>query len=145
MTSAALKSALAGLLAATLVSVTALAGDAEGTWVSEDGGLKVELSHCGGKLCGRVVWLGEPTDRRTGQPKTDKQNPDPAKRDRPLIGLEVATMAPTGHDRWSGTIYNADDGHVYRANLRIKDARTAVLEGCMLVVLCRGHTWTRAR
>lgn len=145
MTSTVLKSALAGLFAAALVSGAARAADAEGTWVSEDGGLKVTLSDCGDKLCGRVVWLGEPIDRRTGKPKTDTRNPDPAKRARPLIGLEVATMAPVGHDRWSGTIYNADDGHIYRANLRIKDAHTAVLEGCMMVVLCRGHTWTRTR
>lgn len=137
-----MRSLFAGLIAAVLTSSVAVAG-AEGTWVSEDGGLKVELTDCGSKLCGHVVWLGEPIDRRTGKPKTDLQNPDPAKRDRPLIGLEVVTMTPTGADRWSGTIYNADDGHMYRANLRIKDARTAVLEGCMLMVLCRGHTWTR--
>lgn len=91
----------------------------------------------------RVVWLGEPLDR-TGKPKIDMQNPDPAKRARPLIGLPVVEMTPAGRDRWSGTIYNADDGHVYRAHLTVKDAHTAVLEGCMLVVLCRGHTWTRA-
>lgn len=113
--------------------------------MSEDGGLKVALADCGGKLCGRVVWLGEPNDRQTGKPKTDTQNPDPHKRTRPLIGLEVATMTPAGPEQWSGTIYNADDGHVYRAHLRLRDDRTAVLEGCMLVVLCRGHTWTRAR
>jgi uncharacterized protein (DUF2147 family) len=145
MTSIAMRAALAGLFAVAVFSGTACAGGPEGTWISEDGGLKVELSACGGKLCGRVVWLGEPIDRRTGKPKTDANNPDPAKRTRPLIGLAVATMAPTGQDRWSGTIYNADDGHVYRASLRITDGRTAVLEGCMLMVLCRGHTWTRTR
>jgi uncharacterized protein (DUF2147 family) len=145
MMSSALKAALAGLFATALACGAARAGGAAGTWTSEDGGLKVELSDCGGNLCGHVVWLGEPIDRRTGKPKTDAHNPDPAKRTRPLIGLEVATMTPTGRDRWSGTIYNAEDGHVYRANLRIKDAQTAVLEGCMLVVLCRGHTWRRAR
>ena len=72
-----------------LLSDAALAGTPEGVWQTQDGDLKVRLSNCAGKLCGRVVWLGEPIDPRTGRPKTDKHNPDPAKRTRPLIGLKV--------------------------------------------------------
>jgi uncharacterized protein (DUF2147 family) len=139
-----MKAVFAALFGAMLLSTPALASDAAGTWVSQDGGLKVQLVDCGDRICGRVVWLGEPLDR-AGRPKTDTQNPDPAKRARPLIGLPVVRMGPAGRGRWSGTIYNADDGHVYRAHLTVKDAHTAVLEGCMLVVLCRGHTWTRTR
>lgn len=138
-----MKTVSAALVGAMLLSTPAAASDAAGTWVSQDGGLKVQLVDCGDRICGRVVWLGEPLDRATGQPKTDKQNPDPAMRSRPLIGLPVVQMAPTGNHRWSGTIYNADDGRIYRAHLSVQDARTAVLQGCMLVVLCRGHTWTR--
>jgi uncharacterized protein (DUF2147 family) len=138
-----MRSLFAALAGAALLSTAALAASPEGIWMSEDGGLKVELSECGGKLCGRVVWLGEPLDQ-AGKPKTDRLNPDPGKRDRPLIGLEVVHgMAPAGPDRWSGVIYNADDGHTYRANLHITDERTAVLEGCILKLLCMGHTWTR--
>jgi hypothetical protein len=33
----------------------ALASDAAGTWVSQDGGLKVQLVDCGNRICGRVV------------------------------------------------------------------------------------------
>jgi uncharacterized protein (DUF2147 family) len=134
---------LAALAGAALLSTAAFAASPEGTWMSEDGGLQVELTDCGGNLCGRVVWLGEPLDD-AGKPKTDRLNPDPSKRARPLIGLEVVHgMAPAGPDRWSGPIYNADDGHVYRAHLRVTDERTAVLEGCILKVLCLAHTWTR--
>jgi len=133
----------AALSGAALLSNAALAASPEGIWMPEGGGLKVELSNCAGNLCGRVVWLGEPLDQE-GQPKTDRLNPDPSKRDRPLIGLEVVHgMSPAGPDRWSGVIYNADDGRTYRANLRVTDERTAVLEGCILKVLCLGHTWTR--
>lgn len=139
-----MKTVSLALAGAMLLTTPAFAGDAAGTWVSQDGGLKVQLVHCGHRICGRVVWLGEPLDR-AGRPKTDTQNPDPAKRGRPLIGLPVVEMAPAGPDRWSGTIYNADDGHVYRAHLMVTDPDKAVLEGCMLVVLCRGHTWKRSR
>lgn len=139
-----MRSLFAALAGAALLSNSAVAAGPQGTWMSEDGGLKVELTDCGAKLCGHVVWLGEPIDENTGKPKTDQLNPDPDKRDRPLIGLQVVRdMAPAGPDRWSGLIYNAEDGHEYRARLRITGERTAVLEGCILRVLCMGHTWTR--
>ncbi|MEJ2434203.1 MAG: DUF2147 domain-containing protein, partial [Pseudolabrys sp.] len=79
----------AAAAAILMLSQAAYAAGPEGTWMSEDGGLKVRLSDCGGRLCGRVVWLNEPIDRKTGKLKTDKLNPDPAKRSRPLIGLKV--------------------------------------------------------
>jgi len=125
---------------------SASAGDVPlGTWVSEDGGVKVRLSNCGGnQLCGTVVWLGEPIDKITGRLKTDKNNPDPAKRSRPLIGLHVAGFSPSGPNEWSGTIYNADNGHTYRADLKVRDTETLRLQGCIWKYLCMGHTWTRA-
>jgi len=134
--------AVIGLLA---LSSAAYAAPAEGTWLSQDGATKVRLSDCGGKLCGTVVWLHEPIDRDTGKPKTDKLNPDPAKRARPMIGLQVAGgLAPDGPDKWSGRIYNADDGKTYQASFQVQSERTARVQGCVLSVLCKSHTWTRS-
>jgi uncharacterized protein (DUF2147 family) len=139
------KCVTAAAIGLILLSSAALAGAPEGTWLSHDGGTKIRLSDCGGKLCGTVVWLNEPIDRATGKPKTDKHNPDPAKRARPLIGLQVAHgLAPSGPNKWSGRIYNADDGHTYQASLKVESESTAKVEGCVLMVLCKGHTWTRA-
>lgn len=138
--------AACGLLALScLMSAPARAESGpQGTWVSEDGGLKVRVSNCGGnRICGTVVWLGEPNDA-AGKPKTDKHNPDPAKRSRPLIGLHVAALKASGPNHWSGQIYNADDGHIYQAHLVVKDESTMRLQGCVLNVLCQGHTWTRS-
>ena len=137
------------ILAATgmfLVSNAALAASPEGNWLSEDGGTKVHIAPCAGnKLCARLVWLDQPVDLATGKPKTDKLNPDPAKRDRPLIGLEVVhALAPSGPNTWSGLIYNADDGHTYRANLKVETEGVAKVKGCVLAVLCKTHTWKRA-
>jgi uncharacterized protein (DUF2147 family) len=123
----------------------ALAANPEGNWLSEDGGTKVHLSTCGGnRLCATLVWLGHPIDPATGKPKTDKLNPDPAKRMRPLIGLQVVNaLAPSGPNTWSGRIYNADDGHTYKALVRIESERVAKVRGCVLAVLCKTHTWTK--
>jgi uncharacterized protein (DUF2147 family) len=126
-----------------LLSHAALAASAEGTWLSSDGGTKVRLSDCGGKLCGTVVWLHEPADPSTGKPKTDKLNPDPAKRARLMVGLRVASLAPSGQNTWSGNIYNADDGKTYQASFQVQSQRTAKVQGCVLSVLCKSHIWTR--
>ena len=127
------------------LSATALAAPLAGNWLSEDGKTKVHLSICGpNKLCGTLVWLGHPTDRANGKPKTDKHNPDPARRGRPLIGLQVVrALAPSGPNKWSGLIYNADDGHTYKAYLTVGSDGVAKVEGCVLAVLCKRHTWTR--
>lgn len=143
--SAAMKLTHAVLAGLFCMSSAALAGAPEGTWLSEDGGTKVQITQCrGDKLCGTVVWLDEPIDKQTGKPKTDKLNPDPSKRNRPLIGLQVIQdLSPNGPGMWSGAIYNADDGRTYQASLRLQGDASAKVQGCVLKVLCKKHTWTR--
>ena len=71
-------------IAFCFLTSAALAANPEGNWLSEDGGTKVRISTCGGnKLCATLVWLDHPIDPATGRPKTDRLNPDPAKRSRP--------------------------------------------------------------
>jgi uncharacterized protein (DUF2147 family) len=140
-----MRSVAAAACGLVLLSSAALAAEPEGTWLSHDGGTKVRVTDCDGKLCGTVVWLKKPIDRTTGRPKTDKHNPDPAKRARPLIGLQVARgLAPSGPHKWSGRIYNADDGHTYQVSFQVQSETTATLKGCVLGILCKGHTWTRS-
>jgi uncharacterized protein (DUF2147 family) len=55
----------------------------------------------------------------------------------------VSGLAPSGPDTWSGPIYNADDGRTYQASFKVQSAGTAKVQGCVLGVLCKGHTWTR--
>lgn len=131
-------------LALLVLTNAALAAPPYGVWTSQERDVRVRLSGCSGKICGTLVWLRKSVDPKTGKPKTDRLNPDPAKRTRPLIGIEVVhDFVPTGARKWSGTIYNADDGHTYSARLTVLDPRTIRLQGCMLVVLCMGHTWRR--
>ena len=133
--------ALFGMSAGTALAVVPVTG----TWLSADGGTKVRVSECGGKLCGKVVWLNEPIDPATGKPKTDKRNSDPAKRSRPLIGVPVVNgMTPSGDNKWSGKIYNADDGKTYDAHVTLVSSDAMRVQGCVLSVLCKSQTWKRA-
>jgi uncharacterized protein (DUF2147 family) len=115
-----------------------------GTWLSQNGGTKVRITDCGGKLCGKVVWLKDPLGA-DGKPKTDRHNQDESKRARPLIGVPVVQgMAPSGQNKWSGEIYNADDGKIYQAHVTVKSENAMNVQGCVLGLLCKSQTWTRA-
>lgn len=139
-----MKSFCGAMFGLAILSSAALADVPEGVWLSEDGYTKIHLSQCGGKLCGTVVWLKRPNDPDTGKPKTDTLNPDPKKRSRPLLGLQVVQgLAPSGPNKWSGQIYNADDGNTYQVHL-IPDGNRAKVQGCVLGVLCQTQSWTRA-
>jgi len=135
--------AASAIVAAGLFPALAADNEPTGTWMSADGGAKVRIASCGNGICGNIVWLRETTDRATGKPKTDKHNPSEARRSRPMIGLQVISgMKPDGDNRYSGQIYNADDGKTYRSKLTLVAWNKAKVEGCVLV-FCKGETWTR--
>lgn len=124
----------------------ASAADPFGTWLTGDKKGKVHVVNCGGALCGTLVWLLEPNDPATNQPKTDKQNVDANKRSRPLIGIPIVLdMKPNGGSAWQGQVYNAEDGNTYSGSFTLTGANTAELKGCVMGgLICKGQTWTRS-
>ena len=61
------------------------------------------------------------------------------------MGTEIVhNMKPSGQgDRWSGRVYNPEDGGTYAAHITMKSDDTLRIEGCMMVI-CSGETWKRA-
>jgi uncharacterized protein (DUF2147 family) len=118
-------------------------GDPSGVWLTQAGDARVKVSKCGGGICGVIVWLREPIDAETGKPATDSKNPNPALAQRPMIGLPLFSgMRPSGPDRWSGQIYNADDGSLYASHISLPGPDALRVEGCV-GALCGGETWSR--
>src|ERR1700754_4071865 len=112
--------ALAALLAVTTAKAQGAAGSPDGIWLTQAGDAKVRVSKCGAGICGVVVWLREPTDSLTGKPQVDDKNPNPSLKRRPMIGLPLFSgMHPTGPGKWSGQIYNADDGSTLASNVSV--------------------------
>ena len=133
----------AALLAAAVAHAQAL--EPNGVWLTQAGDAKVRVSKCGGGICGVIVWLREPNDSATGKPATDSKNPNPSLARRPMIGLPLFSgMEPAGPNRWSGQIYNADDGNMYASHISLSGPDALNVEGCV-GALCGGETWTRAR
>jgi uncharacterized protein (DUF2147 family) len=140
-----------GLIVAMLMAVSSAspakaqaAGDPSGIWLTQAGDARVRVSRCGSGICGVVVWLREPIDSATGKPAIDDKNPNPALAKRRIIGLPLFSgMHSTGPGKWSGQIYNADDGKSYASNVSVADPDTLKVEGCV-GGLCGGESWTRS-
>jgi uncharacterized protein (DUF2147 family) len=116
-----------------------------GVWVEEDGEAQIGIAPCQDKLCGHIVWLKNPTDNN-GQSLMDVNNPNPALRTRPILGLLImAGLQPNDDNTYlEGRVYNSEDGKIYDIYLTPK-GDTMEVEGCLLGFLCASQTWTRAR
>ena len=119
-------------------------GEPGGVWLTQAGDAKVKVSRCSGGICGVIVWLKDPIDAATGKPQVDDKNRNPSLATRPMIGLPLFSgMRPSGPNKWSGQIYNADDGNSYTSNISLAGPDALKVEGCV-GALCGGETWSRS-
>jgi uncharacterized protein (DUF2147 family) len=128
------------LLAALCAVATPTLADANkvsGTWQSQSGITRVKVTPCGAGLCANVAWQQNPSK--------DVHNPDPSKRDRPVVGLQlVSNMKPVGDGEWSGSIYNYEDGQTYQGKVKVNNANAIEIGGCVMGgMLCQSKTWTK--
>jgi len=143
MTRFSLLLAALAVSAAASASGPAFAADPTGIWLSQDGDVKMKVARCGEAVCSTISWLKEPNDRN-GKPKTDQNNPDTSKRSRPIIGAPIILpMKADGADKWSGQVYNAEDGKTYSGSFALSGASKADLKGCVAFI-CKTKTWTRS-
>jgi uncharacterized protein (DUF2147 family) len=134
-------------IALTLILIApSRAADPLGTWLTGDKKGKIRIVSCGAAICGTLVWLAEPLDPDTRQPKVDKNNTNASLQTRPLLGIPIVlNMAPTDGDKWEGKVYNAEDGGTYTGSFTMTGANTAELKGCVMGgLICKGQTWTRS-
>jgi uncharacterized protein (DUF2147 family) len=135
---------LRGICAAAILALGAGSALAEplGLWRDRDG-TTIRIARCGQALCGTIVSLEPRNDPETGAPWTDKHNPDQTKRGEPLVGLQVfIDMQPAGPGKWSGQLYNTDDGRSLRGNLVERGPEILRVEGCV-GTRCGGENLTR--
>jgi uncharacterized protein (DUF2147 family) len=143
---AALFVSTVALLVGPNMVAPAFAADPAGTWYTADNESQVRIVNCGGALCGLLIWLKEPNDPETGKPKLDKHNADTSKQAHPLIGTQIVLgMKPSGPNVWSGNVYNASDGKTYTGSFTMTGDNAAELKGCVMSIICKTQTWTRAK
>jgi uncharacterized protein (DUF2147 family) len=116
---------VASVLSTTLLAGAAVAGDASGTWLRDNGESKVTISPCGAALCGSVVWV-----------KAAAKQADVGKR-------VFYDMLPAGEDKWNGKAFNPEDGKTYTGTMTLSGDKLTTA-GCVLGgLICRSTSWKR--
>jgi uncharacterized protein (DUF2147 family) len=141
----AIAAGLAAVAIATAGPVRASERELAGRWATEGFGSIVEFRPCAGtspEVCGHIAWLWAPAPE--GRPRIDRNNPDPALRARPLVGIEIVSgLRETSPGVWTGgRLYNPDDGRTYTGSARLKGGLLE-LKGCAFNLVCRSQTWRR--
>jgi len=122
-----------------------------GVWATEKAEAHVEISRDAGGYNGTIIWLKEPfyseneAPDLAGQPKVDRENPDPALRDRGVVGLRIMEgFRYTGRDRWAdGTIYDPENGKTYKCRLLLTGDGELKVRGYVGISLFgRTSVWT---
>lgn len=149
---ALIASLVVAVLGFSYVATAAVPGDAiVGTWMTNDGSSKVQISNAQGVYGGQVVWLKEPvfpagdSQGMAGQPKVDRLNSDAALRTRPVMGLPILTgLHYAGNNSWEGgTLYSPANGKSFPCKLTLgSDGSLNVSVGG--AVFGRTVTWTRS-
>lgn len=136
---------IAFLFLSNLFSSAQKADDILGEWTPSHGKAHVKISKYGDYYSGRVVWLREPLDEETGKPKVDKNNPDPKRRNTPILGYLLMQGFKFEDGEWTGgTIYDPENGKSYSCKIKLKDAKTLDVRGFIGISLIgRTDTWTR--
>ncbi len=129
-------------LATLLTATPALAATSvQGRWLTPAKDSVIEIAPCGAKICGRVAKILKPAADGTS---TDKNNPNPALRARPILGVPILSDFTNAGSQWSGTIYDPRNGKSYRSNVARNADGTLKVQGC-IAFFCQTQTWTAAK
>ena len=122
----------------------------EKVWYDEKKTCKIEIYKAvDGTYCGKMIWLNEPIDKKTGKPQMDTENPEPVKRNVPLIGLVMLKGFKQDKDDnnlyTGGTVYDPDSGKTYCGKITFKGTKLD-LRGylCSFSLFGKTETWTLA-
>ena len=108
-----------------------------GNWLVEEKTAEIRIVDCASALWGVISW-----EKVAGH---DTNNPDPALRNRPLLGAAILLALKPNEQQteWQGKVYNAQDGKQYDATISLADDMTLNLKGCLFAFLCKTVPWTR--
>jgi|SRR6185312_17199154 len=144
MTKLSRRAAAAAFVLSVFAATPVPAAELIGTWLTQQGDAHIRVAKCGKALCGTVVWLKDAVDAKTGQPPVDDKNPDPGKRSRKILGIQIFAMEQNATGSWTGGIYNSDDGKTYDGRLSPQGEDGLEVQGCA-GSLCGSEVWTRTK
>jgi len=117
-----------------------------GSWANPNGQDHILIYKRGNKFFGKLDWIKFPNDE-TGKPKTDKENPDPALRTRPDLGLELLKDFTYDGDNVyeDGTIYDPKSGKTYSCKMTVEGTQLKIRGYVGISLFGRTEVWTRVK
>ena len=133
---------LIAALALLMLPVAAHAAEPiTGQWLTKEGKAIVAIAPCGQGVCGRIAKVIKPNPGGHG---VDERNPNPALRNRPIVGLPILiNFTDAGRD-WRGRIYDPEAGKEYRSILKKLPDGSLQVQGC-IAFFCQTQNWKPAR
>lgn len=130
------------LLAAAPVSAQDEANAIAGTWLTEAGTSKVEVTCNAGACTGKVTWIKVADG---ASPPLDAKNSDASLRTRPLMGVDILTgFTWKGNQTWDGgKVYSPGKGNNYNGTLTLNKDGTLSVKA-KAGIGSKTVTWTRA-
>ncbi len=131
-------SAMLICMAALAFGQTSVADKILGTYLSENGTGKVQVTKKDGKYIGTLIWTSIENAK-------DEKNPDASLKARALKGVVILKDMAYVDGVWkNGTIYDPESGNTYKATIKMKSDGNLTLRGYIGVpALGRNSTWKR--
>lgn len=122
-----------GLITAVGAYAQQKADDIVGTYkvVQKGDNSRVEIRKVGNGYRAQIIWLENMKDK-DGSPRTDKKNPDKAKRNTPsnqIVLIDKVTYDEAKGEWGNGQIYDPQRGKLFKVRISFKDAKTLKVRG----------------
>ena len=123
-----------------------------GIWNNEEKDAQIEIFRCGGKYCGKIVWVNKPlysadeNRAQAGLPRRDNKNPNPDLRSRFIICLQIMSdFEYAGDYRWvGGKVYDPKSGQTYSGEITLVSSNRLELRGYVIFsIFGKSSFWTR--
>lgn len=148
---------IAGIMTALFLTGTAHSAgpdDILGRWWNQEGTAQIEIYKENGTYHGKIVFLKDPvyppddSKGMAGKTKVDRENPDPTRRNDPLLGMVmIRDFSFSENNLWeNGSIYDPKNGKTYRCKLTLKSPEVLNVRGYIGISwFGRTTTWTRVK
>ena len=108
-----------------------------GKYWSPEKDAKIEIYKRNNSYFGKIIWAKNP--------RNDIKNPDPAKRNQPVVGMEFLKNFTFKNGAWEdGTIYDAESGKTYDCIIKLNEDNNIKVRGYIGISLI-GRTETMER
>lgn len=123
------------------------ADDILGRWMNSTNEGTIQIYKKGNQFFGKLAWIKNPNDEKSGKPKVDILNPDKNLQSQPILGLEILKGFTYNGDNTfeGGTVYDPKSGKTYSCKMTV-DGNKLKMRGYLGVsLLGRTEIWTRSK